>query len=229
VFLTEEHKVTVAVNKHYQILRTIDKLLMYDGNSIVKRKLDQWVECTEERQHISLLQRKCHCGNVCAIGFVTCAMHGSKPLNPTAHYCAFCERTICKEAFTCKIHHNMSCYVRYAAQCRPQQGIYPYQRNTLNYLIHFNKADQGESDMSRKDDENFCCIGPTAGKMESENERTWFKDEDDALDHAKMCAKASYQRNGRAAEVFVVEVKKIVTCGLPEVEVTNPKRVTRRH
>jgi uncharacterized protein YodC (DUF2158 family) len=63
----------------------------------------------------------------------------------------------------------------------------------------------------------YCVIGSTGyvGNVR----RNWFDGEGDAVAHANMLARKSFDETNRPVTVFVVEVKKVIECGVPAMTV----------
>jgi hypothetical protein len=61
----------------------------------------------------------------------------------------------------------------------------------------------------------FCVIGKTAKSID----RTWFYLEEDAVTHAKRLVVDGYTVSRTPQQLFVVEAKMVVECGMPEVTV----------
>ena len=66
----------------------------------------------------------------------------------------------------------------------------------------------------------FCVIG---AQVASKIDRTWFEEEGGAVAHAEGLARKSFRSSGGTpVTLYVVEVRKIVECGMPQVTTRDP-------
>lgn len=131
------------------------------------------------------------------------------------HLCKYCNEAIPLTILACKYHEVFESGPSWA-------------RNTPDVNIIVKVKLQEESAVSKDEDLNYCVIAAHAGPSAQGISRTWKKTEKEALDHAQNLARDYYQNHGKPVELYVVEVKKIITCGIPDVEVRNPKKVRGR-